>query len=187
LNLTSSTTSTQTITRNANGSYMFPTRLPGGSNWSVSISAQPVGMTCAVTGGLGANLSVSVTSVNVTCTAIPDDCSPASTGTNCTWSNLASPITKSINYPSDHDWIRFTPATSGQWTFTASKPASNPLYDSVGTLHNASGAILVSNDDSAGNYQFKVQANLTAGQTYYLEVYGWSSYTGNYTVTATHQ
>jgi hypothetical protein len=45
---------------------------------------------------------------------------------------------------------------------------------------------LATNDDGAGSYQFRVQANLTAGQTYYLEVYGWSTYTGNYTVTATH-
>jgi hypothetical protein len=116
-----------------------------------------------------------------------DDCSPASAGTNCTWSNLASPITKAIETAGDKDWIRFTPTASGLWTFTASKPASNPLNDSVGTLYNASGTQLAANDDGAGNLQFKVQATLTAGQTYYLEVRGWSSNTGNYTVTATRQ
>jgi hypothetical protein len=123
----------------------------------------------------------------VTATPINDDCPIPSTATGCAWSNLATPITKSIEIAGDTDWIKFVPTASGTWTFTSSKPANSPLFDPVGTLHNASGTQLARDDDGAGDRQFRVQASLTAGQTYYLEVSAYNTYTGNYTVTATRQ
>jgi len=117
--------------------------------------------------------------------ATTDDCG-SSTSAYCTWSNLATPINGAVEISGDKDWYKITPTTTGTWVFTASKPATNPLADSYGTLYASDGTTVVAyDDDSAGNLQFKITASLTAGQTYFLEVKGWSTYTGSYTVTAT--
>ena len=122
----------------------------------------------------------------VTATQVTRACTTAATA--CVWSNLATPYNGTVAIRSDENWIKITPATTGTWTFTASKPASFPLYDSIGTLYQLNGTTpIVSDDDSGGNFQFKLSAPLTAGQTYYLKVTGLSTKIGNFTVTATHQ
>ncbi len=69
LTLTDTTTSaTQVLGTQANGSFTFPTGLNPGDGWSVAVTTQPTGQTCAVTNGSGTNLSANVTNVTVTCT-----------------------------------------------------------------------------------------------------------------------
>ena len=55
----------------ANGSFTFPTKLIGGSAYSVTVLTQASGQTCTVTGETGTVGTVNVTSVTVTCTTIP--------------------------------------------------------------------------------------------------------------------
>ena len=58
------------VTVNANGSFAFPTPMPVGASYAVTIKAQPSdpSQTCAVTNGEGQVTSENVTTVEVSCT-----------------------------------------------------------------------------------------------------------------------
>jgi len=113
-----------------------------------------------------------------------DDCG-SSLSAYCTWVSLGTPVGGAIEASGDKDWFRIVPLVSGTWTFTASRPGLNPLADSYGTLYASNGTtVLAADDDSGGNLQFKVTADLVAGQAYFLEVRAYSTGTGTYTVTA---
>ena len=62
---------TDTLGISAAGPFTFPTALPSGSPYAVSISNQPAGQTCTVSGGSGIVGSENVTSVAVSCTSTP--------------------------------------------------------------------------------------------------------------------
>jgi len=114
----------------------------------------------------------------------------ASTTAACAWnpSVQATYTSGTVAGNSGQYWIKITPTTSGTWTFTSSKPATNPLSNPHGMLFQSNGTTLIANDDdSAGDLQFRLSAALTAGQTYYLKVNATSYMTGNFTVTATRQ
>jgi hypothetical protein len=51
----------------ANGKFTFATALPTGAAYSVTVSVQPAGQTCTVTGGSGIVGTVNVTTVKVVC------------------------------------------------------------------------------------------------------------------------
>ena len=53
----------------ANGKFTFKTALATGAKYSVTVSVQPTGETCTVTGGSGTVGSANVTTVKVTCKA----------------------------------------------------------------------------------------------------------------------
>ena len=55
----------------ANGTFVFPTALNSGSPYSVSVGTQPAGQNCVVGQHLGTIGSASVTSVTVSCSALP--------------------------------------------------------------------------------------------------------------------
>jgi len=70
LTLTDTTTSAAQVQSFAGGNFVFTTGLDFGDNWSVAVTAQPAGHTCAVTAnGSGTSLSANVGNVTVTCTA----------------------------------------------------------------------------------------------------------------------
>ena len=54
---------------NASGSFSFPTTLPSGASYSVTVAAQPVGQICTVTGGSGRVDALDVRSISVQCVA----------------------------------------------------------------------------------------------------------------------
>ena len=58
---------TQTLKRDTNGSYTFPTPLQAGSNWTVSVTGQPANQKCTVANSSGTDIRAPVTNVNVTC------------------------------------------------------------------------------------------------------------------------
>jgi hypothetical protein len=58
-----------TIITSANGVFTFDQPLGTGSTYSVTVSVQPTGETCAVTNGSGTVANSNVTNVQVTCTA----------------------------------------------------------------------------------------------------------------------
>ncbi len=77
--------------------------------------------------------------------------------------------------------IYITPAESGTWTMY-----STVDFDSYGTLYGANGVVLTYDDDggATGN-NFQISYDLTAGETYILEVrpYSTSSFSGVQSVT----
>jgi hypothetical protein len=54
----------------ANGSFSFSTPVAYDSNYSVTVSTQPTGQVCTVSGASGANVTAEVTNVTVVCSAL---------------------------------------------------------------------------------------------------------------------
>jgi hypothetical protein len=115
----------------------------------------------------------------------PDDCG-GDLSTECVFEFDGDTGTAagSLEIGSDHDYWRFIPPLSGQWTIR-----SNGTGDVYGHLRSATGAELTRDDDGAGNGQFELERFLIAGETYYVEIRNWSSSdsntdTGPYTLTA---
>jgi len=110
----------------------------------------------------------------------------ASTNLPCEWSKMDNPMSGVIDTSGDKDWYRFRVPESGTWTFTSSKPAANAVGDPYGTIYDFLGQNVVASDDnSAGNGQFRMTAELTANVPYYLEVRAANGKsTGGYTVSA---
>ena len=57
------------LTVTANGGFTFKTALASGASYNVTVSVQPTGETCTVTGGSGTVGTANVTTVKVTCVA----------------------------------------------------------------------------------------------------------------------
>ena len=171
------------VTQGSNWVSVTPTTGSGAGSVSIAYQANTgEGRTAVLT--FVTTAGVPQVSTTMSLTQVAADCA-ATTSTNCSWSNLAQPISGAIDPTGDKDWYRFIAPSSGTWTFTSSIPSSGGLFDAVGTVYASNGTTVVaSNDDGAGNRQFKITASLTIGQTYYLEVRGYGSYTGAFTVTA---
>lgn len=60
---------TQNKTLTGNGAFVFDTSLLAGSDWNVSVSAQPAGQLCTVQNGSGTDLAADVNTLVVTCAA----------------------------------------------------------------------------------------------------------------------
>ncbi|WP_127530226.1 fibronectin type III domain-containing protein [Paenibacillus kobensis] len=89
----------------------------------------------------------------------------------------------SINYPGDVDYYKFIPSATGQYSIE-----SLGAYDVVGSLYNSSGSLLATNDDYniMASLNFRIDSNLTAGQTYYVQVNHYSAKaTGPYSLKIT--
>ena len=54
----------------ANGDFEFPTQLPSGTPYSVSVSVQPPGQTCSVASGAGSISDQNVTNIQISCVNI---------------------------------------------------------------------------------------------------------------------
>ena len=84
----------------------------------------------------------------------------------------------SISYSQASKYYKFTPAASGEYLFYSSNNTGDPriwLYDSSLTLVD-------SNDDTAGNKNFRLAVSLTAGQSYYISVGHFGTNTGTYVI-----
>jgi len=73
---------------------------------------------------------------------------------------------------------------TASFTFRSTRPSGSAL-DPVGHLYSASGALLATNDDGAGNANFRIKANLTRNTLYWLAVKGYATTTGAFTLTTT--
>jgi fibronectin type 3 domain-containing protein len=82
-----------------------------------------------------------------------------------------------IDYSGDYDYFKFTPAVSGEYTIE-----SAGYSNLTGILYNGSKENLSSNSNGADSRNFRIVYNLTAGQTYYLRVYGNGSGSGQYKI-----
>ncbi|MEI8198923.1 MAG: InlB B-repeat-containing protein [Eubacteriales bacterium] len=99
-------------------------------------------------------------------------------GNNVTYEALPG----DIEIAGDQDYFKFTPASSAVYCIY-----SGGSLDTVGTLYNAAGELIVSNDDSMETLNFYIEAALVAGQTYYVRVSDIGDSTGYYSVTVNIQ
>ncbi len=84
-----------------------------------------------------------------------------------------------ITSPGSAQYFRFDPVHSGTYEFYSSDHTSDPY----GALLDANGSELVRNDDGRGSLNFSITYDCTAGETYYIKAYLYSSSTtGSYTL-----
>lgn len=78
-----------------------------------------------------------------------------------------------IDYPGDQDMFKFTPSATGTYIFSTIGST-----DTYGTLYD--GSQTISDDNTNGNYNFRITQTLSAGVTYYIEVKHSDAGTGPY-------
>jgi hypothetical protein len=59
----------QTLPVSVSGAFTFPTALPNGSNYAVTVGTQPSGQSCSVANGSGQLNGANVTNISVTCSS----------------------------------------------------------------------------------------------------------------------
>ncbi|MFZ1468667.1 MAG: M10 family metallopeptidase C-terminal domain-containing protein [Paracoccaceae bacterium] len=72
----------------------------------------------------------------------------------------------------DTDWVRVQLVAGQAYTFTL----TSPVADTYLYLHNAAGAVIAQDDDSAGNLNSRLTFTATTTGTYYLEASQWSDW-----------
>lgn len=92
------------------------------------------------------------------------------------------PFSESIDVSEEKDLYVFTAPSTGFYTFY-----STDNLDTYGTLYSANYSLLVENDDSGASLNFQFSKTLISGQTYYLEVRGYSTSVGGYTLNSNVQ
>ena len=154
----------------------------GTGNASVTVTTTANNTGAPRTGDVTITSGVKTAKVSVTQAGVRDDCGDTAP-TSCAWPDLSTPVTGTLEYTGDKDWYKFTAAQSGPYVLSASATATEPVRKTTGTLYDSNGTRVAYDSSGAESYQFRITAELTAGQTYYLQVTGVG--TGNYTVTAT--
>ncbi|WP_303804440.1 DNRLRE domain-containing protein [Ruminococcus flavefaciens] len=91
-----------------------------------------------------------------------------------TWGNTSN---ISIGYSQASMYYEFTPDLTGEYLFYSYANTGDPRI----WLYNSNLALIDSNDDTAGNNNFRLAATLTAGQSYYVSVGHFGINTGSYT------
>ena len=113
-------------------------------------------------------------------------CSVTVAVTNATFDGAAA-IAADVSVPISITAVRqiryykFIPTTSGNYTIESSSPVGNA--DPYGYLYNANKAQIASDDDGAGNRNFRISFNLVAGQTYYIGAACYSTGVGSYAIS----
>jgi hypothetical protein len=155
-----------------------------GSEWlDLSATSGKSGSSLTLTAGPNHEATGRIGQVNVTADGITkpiyfyqlaqDDCGDTSAEA-CTIALNATgttEIVKSMHSPTDTDWMAFTAPTSGTWTFEAAgQPLSTEYW---ANLLDSTGAAITGTNIwySAGTNLTPLEADLTAGQTYYLRTY----------------
>lgn len=85
-----------------------------------------------------------------------------------------------IEKSGDLDFFRFNATKNGTITFTTQATGS---LDTFLTVYNSTGQVVTSNDDYSG-LNSRVRFAVTAGQSYYVRVSGYSTSTGGYNLNA---
>ena len=94
--------------------------------------------------------------------------------------------TSAIDTAGDSDWFSITLTAGQSYTFSTYLGGGG-LSDSILTLRDSTGAVITTNDDANTNANLlysEITFTATTGGTYYLEVTGYGSATGEYYVTS---
>jgi hypothetical protein len=126
-----------------NGGFTFPTAVPSGGSFAVSISAQPTGpaQTCAVTGGSGTIGGAAVTSITVNCAVDQFTLSGTVAGLSGTGLTLALDSGTTTLAVSNNGTFSFpgTLASGSSYAVTVASQPSGPSQTC--TVSNGSGTI----------------------------------------------
>ena len=108
----------------------------------------------------------------------------AGTGTGYTMA-VGDTFTGTLSAVGDQDWVRILLTAGQTYTFTLDGSGGTPVGDTYLELLNASGTILVQDDDGgATGLNSAITFTATASGTYYLNARSYNnSYTGGYTLT----
>ncbi|RYZ73913.1 MAG: autotransporter outer membrane beta-barrel domain-containing protein [Lysobacteraceae bacterium] len=74
---TNPASSQQVVVAQAASTFIFPTRLPQGANWNVSVLSAPAGQLCTVNPSAGSAIAADVGNVALSCTTVTTTVSPA--------------------------------------------------------------------------------------------------------------
>jgi len=80
----------------------------------------------------------------------------------------------------ERQYLKFTAPKTNTYYFESSGNGSSDPY---GWLYNSNAGLISSNDDSAGNRNFQIECDLTAGQTVYLVAGCYGSGSGAFSVS----
>lgn len=113
------------------------------------------------------------------------DSIPGDTSSTATVS-VGGYVTSAVDTGGDHDWFQVT-LVAGQ-TYTFSTLFSTALSDTILTLRDASGTLILTNDDAnyaTGIYQSEITWTATSSGTFFLDVAGYGTDTGAYYLSVT--
>lgn len=126
-----------TLTVSANGSFTFATSILANSytlaNYNVTVSIQPLGQTCTVTGGRG-EATANVTSVVVTC-GTPSNLLVVNASGNLNQFSVgaAGALSQSTNVPTGNVPIAVAVSPSSQYVYVANKADATISQYTLGT------------------------------------------------------
>ncbi|KRD74601.1 hypothetical protein ASE43_15320 [Lysobacter sp. Root983] len=146
LSATNPVSTQQVVVAQAANSYVFPTRLPSGANWTISVLSPPAGQLCSVTPSSGNAIAADVTSAALVCTTVTTTVAPAT---------LPNPV-YNVAYSQT---ITASSANGGTAPYTFSLSAGALP---TGLSLSAAGA-LSGTPTATGTYNFTVQATSSNG------------------------
>ena len=143
---TNPVSSQQVVVAQAATTFVFPTLLPQGANWNVSVLSAPAGQLCSVTPASGAAIAVNVTNVALTCTTVAVTVNPATLPNGAFGTAYSQTLSA-------------TSANGGVAPYTFSVTAG--ALPAGLTLSSA--GVLSGTPTAAGSFNFTVQATSTNG------------------------
>ena len=125
-----------------------------------------------------------------TATIIPATCSPATqslvnTGSNVGYTKETGELPTSTIYQKTV-WFKFTAPSTTSYNFKTVGSNFDTLLVVFSGTSFANLAVLASDDDSGGGGTSMLNVNLTSGQQYYIQVSGYNTSSGNYTLTTSY-
>lgn len=160
---------------------------PGGRRRrrQAAVGSRPSPFRTAVVESLEPRMALSANPVT---SPVGFDAVPANTGSGYSVT-MGGSVANAINFRGDHDWYRVSLVAGTRYQFNLNATANSLLipavYDTVLTLRNGSGSVLVTNDDGAGvGRNSQIVFNAPSTGTYFLDVSSYADkYTGGYTLT----
>jgi len=140
--------------------------------------------------GSGGTPGVAGSNTFSTATVIPANCSPATQSLVNSGSNVG--YTKEANEPPTSSiyqqtaWFKFTAPSTTSYNFSTVGSNFDTLLVVFSGTSFANLVLLASDDDSGGSATSLLNVNLTSGQQYYIQVSGYNSSSGNYTLTTSY-
>ncbi|MFL5319673.1 MAG: beta strand repeat-containing protein [Myxococcaceae bacterium] len=157
----------------SNQSYV--TGVSGSTASSVTFAPSAAGTYYASVSGSGSTGSVGTYSLTVSDIGTDDH---SNTATNATPITTTAAVAGNIQYSNDSDYFGFTGTLNNVYTFTCTTTASNICRMRA---RNASGTILATANGGLSTNTMSFKA--TSAGSYTVEVYGYSGYTGTYSLS----
>ena len=143
---TSPASTQQVVVAQAATTFVFPTLLPQGANWNVSVLNSPAGQLCSVAPASGTGIAANVTNVALTCATVAVTVNPATLPNGAFGTAYSQTLSA-------------TSANGGVAPYTFSVTAGAL----PGGLTLSSAGVLAGTPTAAGSFNFTVQATSTNG------------------------